>query len=263
MKGDTPPLLELQHVRITVPGRVLVHDLSCEIRPGEMWCLLGPNGAGKTMLLHTIIGARKLHRGDIRITGQSVSSLKVQDAALLRAFVPQAVGTPVPVRVLDAVLVARHPYLSSWAWESEADRNRARNALRAMDALHLADHDLATLSGGEQQRVAIASLLVQDTPLALLDEPLAHLDLRHQVEVLSVLRELSSRRSAVLFAAHDLNLAFRFATHAIVLQGDGSSVLGTTAEVMQERTLSAAFGCAIARVSYGDAGVAFIPGTAS
>jgi iron complex transport system ATP-binding protein len=157
------------------------------------------------------------------------------------------------------VLAGRHPHLSRWEWEGAADRASALEALRQVDLEGFTDRDVLSLSGGERQRVGIAALLVQDPLLLMLDEALAHLDLKHQISVLELLAQLArGRGKAVLLSIHDLNLARRFATHVLLLGGGGRTVCGPVQEVMTEAALSDAFGHRVTRVDVG-AQTLFVP----
>jgi len=212
------------------------------VRPGEVWAVLGANGAGKTLFLHTLAGLRAPARGRIELAGRPLAQCPALEAAKLRAFLPQALHDAFSASVLDVVLLGRHPHMSRWGWEGEAERRLAHAALRAVEMETLAERDVTTLSGGERQRVAIAALLVQDSPLLLLDEPVAHLDLHHQVAILGHLAELAAAsRKAVVLSVHDLNLAARFATHAMLYRGDGRVDLGPIEAVMSDEALSSAF----------------------
>ena len=155
--------------------------------------------------------------------------------------------------MLDIVLMGRHPHLSRWHWEGDAERDIAHAALAALGLAALAERDVTTLSGGERQRVALASLLAQDPTLMLLDEPITHLDLHHQIVVLQHLALLARERDkAVMFSIHDLNLARRFATHALILMGDGTLCHGPAADVMTTAVLTAAFGYPVLEVQAGE-----------
>jgi iron complex transport system ATP-binding protein len=135
----------------------------------------------------------------------------------------------------------RHPHLSRWAWEGRQERALALAELERVGLAGFGGRDVLTLSGGERQRVAIATLLLQDPPLALLDEPLAHLDLAQQLRILDLLsEEVSTRRRAVIMSVHDLSLAQRAGTHAIVL-GGSIPVAGPIDEILKADTLSAVF----------------------
>jgi iron complex transport system ATP-binding protein len=145
--------------------------------------------------------------------------------------------------VLDIVMLNRFPHLRGWGWEREADLDAAHAALQTLGLAAFASRDVLSLSGGERQRVALAAVLCQDAPLLLLDEPLSHLDLHHQIECLEALSEWTrAPRRTVLFSCHDLNLARRFATHALLLDGNGGARAGPVHEVLTPALTSRAFG---------------------
>ncbi|MBQ0959343.1 ABC transporter ATP-binding protein [Ideonella sp. 4Y11] len=236
-------LLSTRGLTVRIGTRVLVAALDLAVRRGEVWCLLGPNGVGKTTLLHTLAGARAPEAGSVWLGDQPLSARPLAEQACWRGFVPQSVHDAFPAPVLDVVLQGRHPHLSRWHWEGEADRTLALAALARVGLAGFESRDVTTLSGGERQRVALATLLTQDPPLALLDEPLAHLDLAQQLRVAELLAcEARERGRGLLLSIHDLSLAQRLATHALLLPGDGRAIAGPAAEVMTEAALSAAFG---------------------
>ncbi len=254
-------LLDADSLALRVGPRTLLRDLTLRIAAGELWCVLGANGSGKTTLLHTLAGLRAPDSGNVHLAGRSYAEWSATDAARRRGLLPQALHDSFSATALDVVLTGRHPHLSHWAWESDADRALAQSALDAVDLAALASRDVTTLSGGERRRVGIAALLAQEPELLLLDEPLAHLDLKHQIVVLRHLAMLARERTrAVLLSIHDLDLARRFATHALVLGGDGSvPVQGTVDEAMNDATLSAAFGHPVRRERIGER-VVFVAG---
>lgn len=256
--GPPPALLETDGLTLRIGARTLLESLSLRVAPGELWCVIGSNGSGKTTLLHALAGLRAADAGSVRLAGKLLADWQATDAACLRGLLPQTLHDAFSASVLEVVLMGRHPHLARWAWEDDGDRSVARAALRAVDLDTLETRDVTTLSGGERQRVGIAALLTQNPLLLLLDEPVAHLDLHHQIVVLEHLRALvhDGGRAAVL-SIHDLNLARRFASHALVL-GGAEPRLGPVDEVMNETILSEAFGHAVRRAQVGPHTV-FVP----
>ena len=246
-------LLEADGLALRAGTRELLRGLSLRVEPGELWCVLGANGSGKTTLLHALAGLGAPARGAVRLAGRPLAQWSAIDAARLRGLLPQTLHDAFSASALDVVLMGRHPHLARWEWEDDSDRDIARAALHAVDLDALADRDVTTLSGGERQRVGIAALLAQDPQLLLLDEPVAHLDLRHQIVVLDHLAMLARQHGkAVLLSIHDLNLARRFATHALLLGGDAQVPMhGAVDSVMTEAALGAAFGHPVCRERVG------------
>lgn len=243
------PLLEACDLRLGVNGRTLVRDLSFRLEAGEIWCMLGPNGVGKSTFLHTAVGLRDAQGGSVLLAGRTLGAWSAMAMAQQRGFLPQTFHDAFSASVLECVTLGRHPHLSRWQWEGGTERELALAALQSVDLAGFEHRDVLTLSGGERQRVALAALLAQDPPLFLLDEPVSHLDLHHQVMVLAHLGELARKRGkGVLFTVHDLNLAARFATHALLLTPEGEVRQGAIAEVLQESALWCAFGHRVARV---------------
>ncbi|RPI45482.1 MAG: ABC transporter ATP-binding protein [Betaproteobacteria bacterium] len=252
-------ILSARDVHIAIGARVLAENLDIDVHTGELWCVLGPNGSGKSTLLQTLAGLRAPRGGRIDFDGRPWQAWTLRDGARRRGLLPQHQSYPFSATVMECVLLGRHPHIGRFARPSEHDYACAAAALDAMDLTGLADRDVLALSGGERQRVALAALLAQDPGLFLLDEPTAHLDLAHQVALLRRLCALTTEAGrAVVLATHDFNLAARFATHALLLYGDGRFLAGGAGEILQAETLSAVFNFALVQNASAQAPV-FVP----
>jgi iron complex transport system ATP-binding protein len=252
------PLLETEALAVAVGGRLLFEDLTIAVERGQCWAIVGPNGAGKTSLLRTLAGLAAPLRGSVRYNGRALGSMALRERARERSVLPQDSHDAFPATVLETALIGRHPHLSRFAWESEADLKRARDALARFGLSGFEDRDVRTLSGGERRRAALASLLVQDTPLALLDEPSSHLDVAQQAAALDVFVQLTRERDrAVIMVLHDLHLATRFCDHAIAI-GHGHARAHTAPEVLNTAALSALFGRPLAELT-GEGLRTFVP----
>ncbi len=235
------PLLAAHALSVSIGGQPVVRELHLALHPGERLVLLGRNGVGKTTLLHTLAGLHAADAGEVRLAGKTYADLGHRGAAPLRGLLPQHQGDVFAASVLETVLIGRHPYLARWDWESAADANLARAALAAVGLADFAARSLHTLSGGERQRVALATLLVQQPRVYLLDEPLAHLDLNHQVAVLELMsRRVREEGAALVMVLHDVNLAARYCDWALLLFGEGEDEVG--AAVPAARALSRLYG---------------------
>ena len=252
-------MISTHDLTLRADARILLEGLNWRVGAGESWCVIGPNGAGKSTLLRTVAGLRTPDTGSVVLDGKPLAAWTLPALARQRAYLAQSRGDAFAYRVIETVLMARHPYHADRYWEGSDDHAAAESALRTLDVLHLAQRDVRTLSGGERQRVAIAALLAQDTPLLLLDEPANALDLAHQVAVTELMARLCREEGrTVVSVGHDLNLAWSGATHALLLNGDGSWHAGTTAEVMRPDLLSACLGHPIAAIAHGGRTV-FLP----
>lgn len=253
-------LLEVSDLAAAIGGRTLVSGLDLRLDAGERLAILGRNGAGKTTLLHTLAGLRAPLAGNVFLCGEALSALSPRRIAQLRGVLLQQQLDAFPASVLETALIGRHPWLQRWSWEGAADERLARQALAAVGLDGFAARDVHTLSGGERQRLAVATLLTQEPRLALLDEPLSHLDLNHQIAVLDLFAaRVRETDMGVVMVMHDVNLARRYADRALLLFGDGSVEAGPVAEVLSATTLSRLYGHPLRRI-VADGEDYFIPG---
>jgi iron complex transport system ATP-binding protein len=240
-------LLSLNDVTVRYEARTVLRNVSLDVNAGEVLALIGPNGVGKSTLLRACSGTLKPLAGRVTIDGQDVYRLRVEARAKLMAVVPQAVRLPDLFTVFETVLMGRTSYLGWLGRESDPDRAAVQAALERTCTLDLADRPIGELSGGEQQRVLIARALAQTAHVLLLDEPTAHLDLKYQASILSMVCDLAHTENyAVLIALHDLNLAAQYADRVALLSSGTVAAVGTPEEVLTENNLSPAYGLHIA-----------------
>jgi iron complex transport system ATP-binding protein len=244
--------LSCASVSISVPGRTLVENLDLEIHAGDVLAILGPNGVGKTLTLHTLAGLKAADGGVAALDGKSVTELPRQKVATRLALLPQYIEDVFPATVFDTVMIGRHPHIPRFQWESEQDRNIAQESLKLVDLGDMPQRDIATLSGGERRRLAIAQVLTQSPDIYLLDEPTNHLDPQHQLDVLRIFRDKASSGAAVVASLHDVNLAARFADKCLLLYGDGRWELDETNAVLTEERLTELYATTMETVAWRD-----------
>ena len=216
--------------------------IDLDVRSGEVVALIGPNGAGKSTLICAVSGVIPIRSGNVHTNGDHFNTLSPIQRARYIATVPQAVMLPPAYTVWETVLFGRTPYLNFLGQFSEKDEERAHFALERVHALDLLERRVGELSGGEQQRVLLARALCQSTPILLLDEPTAHLDLQYQVSLLELIHELAHKdKLAVMLALHDLNLAARYADRIALMVAGQLQAVGNPREVLQSEVISRAY----------------------
>jgi len=246
-------VLHLDSVSFRYPGGPpVLSDVSLGVEHGAIVGLLGPNGSGKTTLLRTLAGMLTPAAGRVLLEGQPINRLSRREIARRIAMVPQETHSTFDYTVLDIVLMGRYPHLGPFELEGLDDLAVARDALAATGTADLERRPFATLSGGEKQRVVIASALAQSSAALLLDEPTASLDLGYQFEIAALLRRLNATRgTTMVVCTHDLNLAAALCSSVVFLRKGRILAQGPT-----ENTLTPA----LIRDVYGvDADVQFHP----
>lgn len=237
------PLLEARQLSVEIGGKTVVDCLNLSLQPGERLAILGRNGAGKSTLLSTLAGLRPPQAGAVLLDGEDCALLPPRQAALRRAWLGQFQNDPFGSTVLETALTGRHPHLGRWDWESKRDAELARGALQALGLAGMEARQVHTLSGGERQRLSIATLLTQAATLYLLDEPLSHLDLNHQMAVLELFAGAARDcGAAVVMVLHDPALAHRFCDRALLVYGDGRCAQGAVDDILTAATLSELYG---------------------
>lgn len=240
MSEHHQPALALEAVSVRRSGRDILHDVSLTVAPGELVALVGPNGAGKSTLLGVMSGELRPHSGRAAIFGRDIGSIRPKELARQRSILLQANTVNFPFLVSEVIQMGRNP----WAGESEEGHDEVKVgwAMEHTGVSALAQRRFSELSGGEQARVSLARVLAQDTPLILLDEPTASLDLRHQDQVMRLIRQLADQGAALVVVVHDLSLAAAFADR-IALISHGRVVWDSTpATVLTPERLGEVYG---------------------
>jgi iron complex transport system ATP-binding protein len=252
-------MLRIEGLGLAYPGRTLVEGLSAQFQPGEIWAVLGRNGSGKTTLLHALGALRPAQSGRILL-----------DDALLGAVPRRALARHIGVllqeesrefwgSVKDYVLLGRYPHARNpFGWSAQ-DESIAQHEIEAMHLDSLGSRAYGSLSGGERQRARVAALLAQQPLIYLLDEPLQHLDLPHQVALLERLsREAHERGAVVIMALHDLFFAARYCSRFLLLFGEGRCKTGAADEALTANYLGELYGFPLTPVEAGGERV-FLP----
>jgi iron complex transport system ATP-binding protein len=214
-----------------------LRGISLSVEPGEVLALIGPNGSGKTTLIRAICRILKPLAGTVTLDGRNIWDLSVRAAARRIARVPQTGNTAWPFTIHQIVTLGRFPHrgwLGSYTGEDERITNEALAITGLWDLRHRV---VTTLSGGEQQRAMIARALAQTPDILVLDEPVAHLDLKYQVSVLDLLRTLAGQGLTVVVSLHDLNHAALYADRIALLQAGRLRGLGRPEEILRRETI--------------------------
>ena len=238
-----PILLEADGVTVQAHGRAILRDVTMRVHAGERLALIGPNGAGKSTLMRALAGTLKPAAGHVTLGGTPITSLERSAVARRLAVVPQQTALPFAMRVEEVVALGRLPHESALRGSTPADRAAVAAAIDRVGVGHLVGRDARELSLGERQLVLLALSVAQAAPVLLLDEPTVHLDLRHQVEAMELLRDLNERDGATMIAVlHDLGLAAHFFPRLVLVAGGRVVADGAPAEVLTDARIREVFG---------------------
>ncbi len=222
-------------------GHPVLRGADLDVRAGQVTALFGPNGCGKSTLLRCMNGALRPQSGRITLDGRRIDSMPLVQVARQIAVVPQDTPADVPFSAAEMVLLGRYAHGNYWGDVSSEDRQIARQCLERVDALELSARPFAQLSGGERQRIIIARALAQQGHLLLLDEPAAHLDIAHQLELYQLVRQLAGEGQAILMVCHDILVAPMFADVAVLMHEGAFLSAGPPQEVLTGTSIRAAF----------------------
>ncbi len=256
---SAPVLLDFEGVSLRLGERDVLRRVSLSLAGGEVVGLVGPNGAGKTTLLRVGSGVVAPDEGGVRLAGRGIHEMRRRDLARQLAVVPQEIAAAFPFTAGELVLMGRAPHLGPLGFDTPADVARAREAMARVGIEHLASRSVLELSGGERQLVLVARALAQEPRVLLLDEPTAHLDLRHRLEVLARVREFATEGRGALVVSHDLGLAARSCDRVALLRDGSVRAVGSPTEVLTSETLRRVFGVEADVLAAPDGAIAVVP----
>jgi len=235
--------VEVHDVTVRVGSSTLVQNVTLDIEPGT-WCtIVGPNGAGKTTLVETVAGLRRPAQGYVALSGTKLSALSERERARQVSLVPQHPEVPVGMSVRDYVALGRTAHHGLFRAAGALDQGIVTSVLDRLSLREFAERDVVTLSGGERQRMVLGRALAQSTMVMVLDEPITGLDMRHQMEILELLKkEVAECGLTVVATLHDLSLAGQFADRLVLLDHGRVIVDGRAPDVIRSPELSACYG---------------------
>jgi cobalamin transport system ATP-binding protein len=239
----------------------VVRQMDFTMRQGEIVGVIGPNGSGKSSLLKLLTKLIRPQQGSISLCGVDLEKMSREMIARQVAYMPQDLSHDFPFTVLEMVLMGRFPYRrqglwSLMGWERQKDFAIAEEAMAQTDVTHLASRLVNTLSAGERQRVLLARALAQEPRVLLLDEPTAHLDLNHQLDVCRILKRVHEQfQMTVLLVSHDINLASQFCDRILVLKEGKVVCIGAPHEVIHAEVLTNVYGCHVLIDAHPDTGL--------
>lgn len=236
-------MINLERVSFAYGSVQVVRNVSLSVARGELFGILGPNGSGKSTLIKLISRVLIPGAGRIVLDGRELGRYRREEIARRIAVVPQETGIEMPFSVLEVVLMGRSPHLGGFIFESQHDLAVARRAMEQTGIQNLAARAFHELSGGEKQRVVLARALAQEPEILLLDEPTAFLDIKHQVGVYDLIKELNRTTGlTVVSILHDLNLAALYCDRLALLWEGSLACLGTPVEVLTYANIKEVYG---------------------
>lgn len=235
------PLFDIRGLSFSYGERLAVDGVDLEIRPAEMLGIVGPNGAGKSSLMGVLAGVRSPYEGACLFDGRQIVEWNRRALARRVAFIPQSLRLEFPFTAEQVVFMGRTPHCRG-LFETAADRAAVERALQLTDTAQFAERPFGELSGGERQRVVLASALAQEPEVLLLDEPTTFLDLKHQLALYGLLRNLARQGKAVVAVTHDLNLAATYSDRLIVMACGQKVADGPPDQVLRAEMVRRVFG---------------------
>ncbi|OWT61941.1 ABC transporter ATP-binding protein [Candidimonas nitroreducens] len=239
---DAPVLLEAAQVGFELEGRTILQPLQLAVRAGRMVGIIGPNGSGKSTLGRILARQAAPSCGELRVRGRPARSIAARQFARMVAYLPQQIPPAVGLTVAELVALGRYPWQGVFGAPGKADRDSVRDSIAITSVGSLAQRLVDTLSGGERQRAWLAMLVAQQADVLVLDEPTSALDIRHQVEVLALLRHLCKQRGlGVVVILHDVYMAGRYCDELVALRQGRVVAVGSGEQILQPAVLKSVY----------------------
>lgn len=234
--------IRIENLSFSYDFKQVLEQVSMNIGKGSFFCIAGPNGSGKSTLLKLISTALKPQKGVVYLDNRNINQVKQREIAKLLSFVPQNTSLEFDFKVSDVVLMGRYPYVNKLRGETKEDLEIAEQSMRYTNTIHLRDRSFMELSGGERQRVILAQALAQQPDILILDEPVSHLDLQHQVEILNLIKKMCvDKKLTAITVLHDLNMASAYCDYIVMMKDGEVKHTGTPFEVLTPENIKEIF----------------------
>ncbi len=239
----TAKAVELKNLDWSYNGKKVVDSINLDIEEGSFTGIIGPNGAGKTTLLKLILKLLPPREDNVFILGRDIREFSRKELAKKISYVPQTINVDFSFSVKQIVSMGRNPHRTLFGEDSVKDDEIVQNAMEETEVLSLKNKDIGSISGGELQRVIIARALAQEPRILAMDEPTSHLDLNHQIKILSLVRSLSRKKGITVIAVlHDFNHALEYCTSLVLMNGGKIAAFGNPKEVITPERMKEIYG---------------------
>ncbi len=234
--------IQVENLSFSYDLKKVLEQIDMKITKGSLFCIVGPNGSGKSTLLKVISSALKPKKGVVYLENRNINNIKGKALAQLLSFVPQNTSLEFDFKVSDVVLMGRYPYVNKLRGETKEDIDIAEMAMQYTNTTHLKERNFMELSGGERQRVILAQALAQEPEVLILDEPVSHLDLQHQVEILNLIKRMCvDKKLTAITVLHDLNMASAYSDYIVMMKEGAVRYQGTPYDTLTASNIKEIF----------------------
>lgn len=233
-------MIKIENLHFNYGKASILKDININFQKGLFYSIVGPNGSGKSTFLKCILKINQYKKGSIHLKNKNITRLSYREIAKVASFVPQVIETPFNITVFDVILLGRKPYLN---WKmGKKDKDIVFDVLKDLNITHLAFKNFSEISGGERQKVLIARALAANPEILLLDEPLNNLDLKHQLEILEIIKNLVEKKNIlVIMVIHDLNLALNFSDKTVAFKNGKIIFAGDVTNILNPENIKKIF----------------------